>query len=175
VQALLGSAPVTPDTTQDRAAAADDWHAIETLIMTYAERVDLGDFAGVAALFEHATYRAVHGGEITSQEGAAAVLATFETMVRRYDDGTPRTKHVTTNVVVEIDGDTATARSYYTVFQQTDVLALQPIIAGRYHDRFARVGGAWRFADRLIFSDLIGDLSQHLLVDVYATGPDRSP
>jgi hypothetical protein len=88
-------------------------------------------------------------------------------MVRRYPDGTPRTKHVTTNVMVEVDGDTATARSYYTVMQQTEVLPLQPIICGRYHDTFTNQGGHWRFADRLIFSDLIGDLSQHLLVDVY--------
>jgi hypothetical protein len=149
---------------------ADDWHAIETLIMTYAERVDLGDYAGVAELFAHGTYRAEHGGAVTSQEGSDAVRGTFEQMVRRYDDGTPRTKHVTTNVMVDLDGDTATARSYYTVFQQTDVLPLQPIIAGRYHDRFERVDGAWRFADRLIYSDLIGDLSQHLLVDVYGGG-----
>jgi hypothetical protein len=69
--------------------------------------------------------------------------------------------------MVEVDGDTATSRCYYTVFQQTDELPLQPIIAGRYHDRFERVDGVWRFADRLIFSDLIGDLSRHLLVDVY--------
>ncbi|MFA5883032.1 MAG: nuclear transport factor 2 family protein [Acidimicrobiia bacterium] len=146
---------------------SDDWHEIETLIMTYAERVDLGDFAGVAALFEHATYRAENGGQIMSQEGSAAVQATFDTMVRRYPDGTPRTKHVTTNLMVEVDGGTATSRCYYTVLQQTDVLPIQPIIAGRYHDRFAKVDGAWRFADRLIFSDLIGDLSQHLMVDVY--------
>lgn len=146
---------------------SDDRHAIETLIMTYAERVDLGDFAGVAELFEHATYRADNAGVTTSQEGSAAVLATFESLVRRYPDGTPRTKHVTTNVIVEVDGDRATARSYFTVFQQTDTLPLQPIIAGRYHDRFERHDGRWRFADRLILSDLIGDLSQHLLVDVF--------
>lgn len=149
---------------------SDDWHAIETLIMAYAERVDLGDFAGAAALFAHATYRAEHGGQIVGQEGSAAVQATFDTMVRRYPDGTPRTKHVTTNLVVDVDGDSATSRCYYTVLQQTEVLPLQPIIAGRYHDRFERVDGAWRFADRLIYSDLIGDLSQHLMVDVYGGG-----
>jgi hypothetical protein len=149
-------------------------HAIETLIMTYAERVDLGDFAGVAALFEGATYRSVLGDDVMVQEGSAAVLATFETMVRRYPDGTPRTKHVTTNVVVEVNGDTATSRCYYTVLQQTDVLPLQPIIAGRYHDVFANRGGAWRFTDRLIFSDLVGDLSQHLLVDVFGSTSERS-
>ncbi|MBM3659401.1 MAG: nuclear transport factor 2 family protein [Actinobacteria bacterium] len=150
------------------APSADDWHAVETLIMTYAERVDLGDFAGVAELFAHATYRAAAGDQVTSQRGAEAVLATFEGMVRRYDDGTPRTKHVTTNLMVDVDGDVANSRCYFTVFQQTDVLALQPIIAGRYFDRFERVDGDWRFADRLIHSDLIGDLSQHLLVDPFA-------
>lgn len=149
---------------------SDDWHAIETLIMAYAERVDRGDFAGVAALFEHATYRADQGGVSMDQHGAAAVLRTFDGLVRRYDDGTPRTKHVTTNVTIEVDGDVATSRCYYTVFQQTDSLALQPIIAGRYHDRFERVGGTWRFADRLIYSDLVGDLSQHLMVDVFGGG-----
>ena len=146
---------------------SDDWHAIETLIMTYAERVDLGDFGGVADLFDGATYRSALGDDVMVQEGRGAVLNTFETMVRKYDDGTPRTKHVTTNVMVEVDGSTATARSYYTVMQQTDVLPLQPIICGRYHDAFAMQDGVWRFTDRLIFSDLIGDLSQHLLVDVY--------
>ena len=151
----------------DARSTADDWHAVETLIMTYAERVDLGDFAGVADLFTHATYRAAAGDQVTSQEGSAAVLATFEGMVRRYPDGTPRTKHVTTNLMVEVDGDVATSRCYFTVFQQTDVLALQPIIAGRYHDRFERVDGTWRFADRLIYSDLIGDLSQHLKIDPF--------
>jgi len=146
---------------------SDDWHAIETLIMTYAERVDLGDYAGVADLFDGATYRSALGDDVMVQDGRDAVLNTFETLVRRYPDGTPRTKHVTTNVMVEVDGDTATARSYYTVMQQTDVLPLQPIICGRYHDRFEQRDGAWRFTDRLIFSDLIGDLSHHLLADVY--------
>ena len=106
---------------------------------------------------------------VVDGHGAAAVTAQFEALVRVYPDGTPRTKHVTTNVVVDLapDAGSATSRCYFTVFQQTDELPLQPIIAGRYHDRFVRVDGTWRFADRLIFSDLIGDLRHHLLVDVF--------
>ena len=142
---------------------SDDWHAIETLIMTYAERVDLGDYAGVADLFDGATYRSALGDDVMVQDGRDAVLATFETLVRRYPDGTPRTKHVTTNVMVEVDGDTAIARSYYTVMQQTDVLPLQPIICGRYHDTFQRIDGRWWFATRTMLVDLVGDLSHHLL------------
>ena len=94
----------------------------------------------------------------------------LETMVRRYDDGTPRTKHVTTNLMIDADDDagTATAKSYYTVLQQVDDFPLQPIIAGRYHDRFERVDGEWQLTERVIFSDLIGDLTHHLTVDPYA-------
>ena len=39
---------------------------------------------------------------------------------------------------------------------------LQPSASGRYTDRFERVDGAWRFADRLISGFLLGDRSQHV-------------
>ena len=137
--------------------------AIANLIATYAARIDAGDFAGVAALFEHAVITS-EGTDVESR-GVAAVQAMYDGWTRRFDDGTPRTKHVTTNLNIAVDGDTATCRSYFTVFQQTDALALQPIIAGRYHDEFAVVDGAWHFTRRHMFSDLFGELSQHLLQD----------
>jgi 3-phenylpropionate/cinnamic acid dioxygenase small subunit len=134
--------------------------AIEALIFTYAERLDAGDLAGVAALFAAATYRGAQGGEY---RGAAAVEAVLTSRVMLYD-GIPRTRHVTTNLVVTFDAaeTAASARSYFTVFQAADGLPLQPIVAGRYHDRFALSADGWRFADRLIHVDLIGDLSRHL-------------
>lgn len=135
----------------------------------YAERIDLGDFAGVAELFAHAKYKG-GGPDDPGVDGAGPVQQILETMVRRYDDGTPRTKHVTTNLVIDADEDagTATARSYYTVLQELDGFALQPIIAGRYHDTFQRVDGEWRLTERVIFCDLIGDLSRHLTIDPFA-------
>jgi hypothetical protein len=137
-----------------------DETAITRLIFAYAERLDLGDFAGVAQLFEHATYRSSAGGHYT---GAAAVLEVLERLVQRYD-GIPRTKHVITNVTIDVAAAayTATARSYFTVLQATDSLPLQAVICGRYHDRFECVHHAWRFVDRMILVDLIGDLSAHL-------------
>ena len=58
---------------------------------------------------------------------------------------------------------TATVRSYFTVLQQTEELGLQPIIAGRYRDDFELVDGGWRFVNKHIITDLVGDLSHHLL------------
>jgi 3-phenylpropionate/cinnamic acid dioxygenase small subunit len=141
----------------------EDWHAIQTLLVTYAEQLDLGRNSEVAALFAHATYRVEHAGttQVSEYRGSEAVRGFCE-QTRTYDDGTPRTKHVITNVNIQVDGDRATASSYATVFQQTDVLPLQPIASGRYLDRFERVDGAWRFADRLITGFLLGDRSQHV-------------
>ena len=132
--------------------------------MTYAEHLDAGRFDDVAAMFEHSTYRIEHadGTHVSNYEGAAPVKAFCE-QTRLYPDGTPRTKHVITNVVIDVDGDRAGARCYATVFQQTDVLPLQPIASGRYVDQFERVSGTWRFADRLVTGFLLGDRSQHVV------------
>ena len=91
---------------------------------------------------------------------------TYETTTRRYEDGTPHTRHVVTNVVVEVDEDagSATARSTFTVFQSLPDFPLQAVIAGRYLDRFVRDGSTWRFDEREIVPELFGDLSRHLLI-----------
>lgn len=140
-----------------------DRDAIAVLIHGYAERLDRGDFDGVARLFEHSTYGAA-GGPV--RRGSAEALAALRRLVRVFEDGTPRTKHVITNLVIEVDEDaaSATARSYFTVLQATPKLPLQVILAGRYHDRFEKVGDVWRFAERVIFLDLRGDLREHLEV-----------
>jgi 3-phenylpropionate/cinnamic acid dioxygenase small subunit len=133
---------------------------IAALVFAYAERLDAGDFDAVGELFADATY-GPHGGP--ALRGKEAVRKVLRHLVILHD-GTPGTKHVTSNLVVDVDeeGDTATARAYFTVFQATEKLPLQTIVAGRYEDRFARVGAKWGFRERVIYMDLQGDLSQHL-------------
>jgi 3-phenylpropionate/cinnamic acid dioxygenase small subunit len=145
----------------------NDEQAIANLVFRYAEAVDAGDFELVGRLFAHATYRAQAGGAVHAVEGAEAVTAQMVATTRRYDDGTPRTRHQTTNLIIEVDDDRrlAACRSYFCVLQVVGG-GLQPIIAGRYHDRLERVDDAWRFTDRLILPDLFGDLSEHLRIDL---------
>jgi 3-phenylpropionate/cinnamic acid dioxygenase small subunit len=145
----------------------DDWHAIQTLLVTYAEYVDAARLADAAALFEHATYRVVREGQDDPvlARGAADVERFFA-ITRVYPDGTPRTKHVITNIDIRLAGDTATSRCAVTVFQQTEVLPLQPIASGHYVDRFQRVDGVWRFSERELRNFLYGDRSQHILWEV---------
>jgi hypothetical protein len=145
----------------------------EALLADYAERIDAGDFDGVGRLFSHATIHDPSGATIAT--GPDEVRELFRATTRRYDDGTPRTKHVTTNAIVEIDDDGAGAevRSCFVVFQHTNG-SLQPIVAGRYTDRMALVDGDWQFRSRRMRPELFGDVSNHLLFDVSAiTGPLR--
>ncbi len=143
-----------------RADPTSSYRAIENLIATYAERVDDGDFAGVGNLLANATFIGA-AGPVTGQ-------AAIEKMLRDnaiiYDDGTPRTKHVTTNLAIEADEEagTAVSRSYFTVLQALPDLPLQPIASGRYHDRFECRDGQWRFVERRVLTDLVGDMSGHL-------------
>jgi 3-phenylpropionate/cinnamic acid dioxygenase small subunit len=135
--------------------------AITALVHGYAEQLDDGDLEAVARLFRQATYKAA-GGDI--RRGETEVLAALRRRIRLHD-GLPRTKHVITNLTIDVDdtAGTAAARSYFTVLQATAQLRLQPILAGRYDDRFACEEGEWRFAARVIHLDLRGDLSEHLL------------
>ena len=141
-------------------------NAITNLLYRYAELMDAGQLEEVAAMFSHARVT-LSGGKVV--EGAAPMLEQWRAFVRIHPCGTPRTRHVITNPIVEIDeaAGTASCRSVYTVFQQTPELPLQAIASGRYHDTFERVEGIWRFATRdYSMLDYIGDLSQHLLLPV---------
>ena len=148
---------------------AESAREIENLLYIYAERIDAGDLAGVADLFVHGRIQpAADAAPETTFEGRDQVLAMYQAATRLYPDGTPRTKHVTTNAIIEVDegGLKGAARSYYTVLQQTDDLPLQPIISGHYHDTFQRIEERWWFDTRIMFIDHMGDLSHHLLYEL---------
>jgi 3-phenylpropionate/cinnamic acid dioxygenase small subunit len=148
---------------------ADPAREIENLLYTYAERIDAGDLEGVAELFSHGRIQALP--EATPEQtitGRERVLEMYRGSTRIYDDGSPHTKHVTSNSIIEVPegASTGSARSYYTVLQQVEDLPLQPIISGRYHDTFHRIDGRWWFDTRIMFVDLVGDLGHHLLYDL---------
>jgi SnoaL-like domain len=140
-----------------------DIDEIEALVYGYGELIDTGDLDGVVALFAHATWRSA----ATSQalRDPAAVKAVYDRIVL-YEDGTPRTKHVITNLKLEFAPDrrSATGSCYFTVLQGVvPGEPLEAVVAGRYDDRYERGPAGWRFADRLLTAQLLGDQSRHFL------------
>lgn len=140
---------------------------ITNLLYRYGALVDAGDYEGIGQLLGNAVVTDASGR--LELRGADAVRRLYERTTRLHPEtGTPRTKHVITNAIVEIDEDAGSARctSQYVVYQQTDTLALQPIVSGHYEHAFACVDGAWRITSHRFFVDQVGDVSQHLLVEI---------
>ncbi len=131
---------------------------ITALIHEYGFRLDDGDLDGVAALFRHAELRSTRNDRV--RRGSVEARTLYEPVIL-YEDGTPRTMHQLTNVTVRVDVPSATARSYFTVLQVTN-LGLHPILGGVYRDRFAYVDGSWEFTERVFDPLLFGDLARHM-------------
>lgn len=139
---------------------ATDYFEIQNLIYEYAARLDQGDLDGVGRLFAHADVH-LPGRSAPVSNNPKLLSELFRDFVRLYD-GSPRTRHMMSNVQIRPSGpNRAMAHVYVMVFQQTAELPLQPIIGGDYVDRFEKVDNVWRFSERIIANDLYGDLSAH--------------
>jgi 3-phenylpropionate/cinnamic acid dioxygenase small subunit len=141
---------------------SDTHEAIRSLLGRYCELMDDGDFVSLGALFAQGRLSDEHGKVFAT--GADEISTMWRAQTRLYD-GSPRTKHLTANSIIDVDEDAGTAgvRSSYVVLQAAPGTSLQPIITGRYVDRFVRApDGTWRWDERSYTVDHAGDLSHHL-------------
>ena len=139
----------------------DSRQAILRLMNEYCNAADAGDFEAFAKLFEHGVFHVI-GDPTGPLDGREAVMGLLQN-VTLYN-GKPLTKHVLSNVQIDVDepNGVASAQSYITVFQAVPPdFPLQPIFIGHYHDKFERTGSQWRFKNRSISPDMIGDISHH--------------
>ena len=143
-----------------------DQLSIHNLIYKYARLVDDGNFDGVGELFSAGKLVFLDDTNETEVSGSENITSLYESTTRRYEDGTPKTHHATSNIELEITGDIAFATSYFTVFQQLPDFPLQVIIAGYYRDEFSKQDAVWSFTRRSIKVTLVGDTSRHLLISL---------
>ena len=139
----------------------DSYQQILRLINQYCFSIDTGNLEGLARLFVKGEWGME--GQPTLK-GYDPILAHLSESAIIYEDGTTRTRHLTSNIDIDIDevSETATNQCYVTVMQQTEKLPLQPIFSGIYCDKFARDEDGWHFTKRLVKSALIGNLSHHV-------------
>jgi len=117
-----------------------DHHAIKKLMVRYIDRIDANDPAGAAACFAEdgiGVYWGHYQGRAAITERLTGILDTFNT-----------TSHHLTNVIIDIDGDSATGLAYvYAFHRYADTL--DPMhYWGRWVDEIKRVNGEWLFAHR---------------------------
>ena len=139
---------------------------IERLLFSYARCVDSADWHGLRDLFANARVRTNTSQDVAV--GGDAIAALWRDLNKVHEDGTLRTRHLLTNLMFDVDDDAghAVVDSYFMVFQQTPRIPLQPIAGGRYCDTFVRDGGTWRFEEKFIWLDHVGDTSDHLAIDL---------
>jgi hypothetical protein len=140
----------------------NSWLEITHLIYTYALYIDQGKLDKAAELFTHATVKIPGSIEPADHK---AFLQLLQKVVIIYPDGTPKTRHLISNPMIEIDEELgkATATSTFTVLQQTEALPLQIVATGYYNDRFEKHNDRWRFSHReSTLPHIYGNIQHHI-------------
>ena len=135
---------------------AADRLAIRELVETYAHCADRRDAKGQMGLFTTDTHFVVYmnakepkpSQELHSREALAPVFADLN----RYD---ATTHFVGQSTIFTLDGDRATGEAYCLAHHvMADAGKRRLMIASlRYLDTFAKIDGAWLFAERLLYVD----------------------
>jgi 3-phenylpropionate/cinnamic acid dioxygenase small subunit len=116
----------------------NDAYAIEKLIIRYARLNDEARWDDVAALYvpEGRMSRPVAPDDFI--EGREAICAAFKSRPPR------TTRHVCANILVDVEGDTASAISTILLFTAKDA----PPLVGGFADRLVRTAEGWCFTER---------------------------
>lgn len=140
-----------------RLAAEDE---INRLLFAYCTGIDTGRLDDTAKLFAKGTWFL---NPDTPLSGSDEVATFLNDSVILYD-GVPATRHVVSNIRIELAEDrrSARAQSYVIVFQSLPGKAPAVMFQGAYDDTFAHDGTAWHFDVRRIVTDGTGDMSGHL-------------
>ena len=128
--------------------------AIRELMAAYAQSLDACRFADVAACF-------ASDGEWTTDYGAARGPAEIEAFIRGIvpvkGEG-PQRKHYITNIIIKVDGETASAVSDYLIVREADG-GLIPVMGGTYRDKFVKTPAGWRFSRKELEHHIAGDMA----------------
>lgn len=143
--------PTSPEVTNAAMQRLIDERACERLIAEYTHLIDGGDGPAIADLF---TKDGVWRTEEFSMDGQDEIRAGFS---RRRGVARRQSRHVCTNVVVNVDGDTATGLCYLVNYRHDSASGVAEVPApaglpkyvGDYRDRFVRTDKGWRFAERV--------------------------
>ncbi|HET6508993.1 MAG TPA: nuclear transport factor 2 family protein [Baekduia sp.] len=129
-----------PSTLEEQVRWLLDRAAINDLLVEHARCLDDKDWDGLQALFTEDGYLQLPFGRIE----ADAMGSTSATHLDSYF----ATHHMSSNYAIELDGDTANARSYFSAAHvpSSEDLWAHGDIGGWYQTTFRRVDGRWRIA-----------------------------
>ena len=171
---LGGATALAVMTAQPACAAADqaapsalrqvqDRQAITDMMARYEWALDSGDAQAYGALFAE---DAVLVSTVGNQTGRPAIVKMIEDLVKRFAAASPgpagpngrrpmRLQHILSNLVIDLHGDTADAKSFWTEVWNPKGAGLEVRVSGHYEDKLVRRNGKWWFARREIVDDIM--------------------
>jgi uncharacterized protein (TIGR02246 family) len=135
-----------------RLQALEDREEIRRLLVAYATALDARDMAAYAGLFARDGEWIGGTGHGRTPEGIRSMLE--EKLAPNPPAPGPTHRHVVSNVVVELDGDAATAVSSWTLVSRAQGDVPELTLQGTYRDALVREDGRWRFASREAHVDI---------------------
>lgn len=135
------------DQLAQRVQALEDEKAVREVLVQYGEYLDARDYASYAALFAQ---DGVWSGGFGTFTGPAAIEKMLVENMGAQEPGfiNKDNFHLNTTMVVNVDGDTATARSRYLFMTRSPEDRPVVALAGRYEDQLVRENGAWKIKAR---------------------------
>lgn len=120
-----------------------DKDEIRELLARYCFHLDAEEFEAMAALFTPDGVWETAFGTGRGRDGIIVQARSIASGPR------PRRVHLTTNIVIDLNGDSATVRSNWVLFQNTPA---GPAIGsgGAYFDHVVKQDGQWLFRHRRI-------------------------
>ena len=70
----------------------------------------------------------------------------------------PQRKHYITNIIIKVDGETASAVSDYLIVRESEN-GLIPVMGGTYRDKFVKTPAGWRFSRKELEHHISGDMA----------------
>jgi 3-phenylpropionate/cinnamic acid dioxygenase small subunit len=131
----------------------EDIAEIEGLIVDYARHLDARDLHAYSRLF---CADGEWSGNTGRAQGPDAIQAMLEERLPPNPPAPgPTSRHVVSNPVIDVDGDTATASVTWVLIRRgADEDQPELALLGHYDDVLAREDGRWRFKSRRAHIDI---------------------
>jgi ketosteroid isomerase-like protein len=132
------------------APSMQDWFDINNLFIRYATSLDRGDVGAVVDCF--ASDASLESPVLGNFSGHAGIRDFADRTARLKREEGVQFRHVVSNLVVDVDGEQATATCYLLDFRTRDGKT-ELLSPGEYACELRKQGGRWLFTRRLVVTD----------------------
>lgn len=151
---VIRPAEAAEENVEAQLQEVEDELEIRRLLSRYGHHLDDRNLEAYAALFAENGEWIGGFGRAQTPAGILKMLRNADLSPNRSRDGGHASVHVMTNAIIDVDGDSATALSKFTVLERGEDGAPRVRRVGHYRDKLVREDGVWKFQQRIVYGDI---------------------